>query len=325
MPGEILVLVGQLLGLSFAAGLNLYATVALLGLAGRLGLVGTLPTELRGLEHPIVVATAAALYLVEFVIDKIPRYDTLWDTLHTFIRPAAAASLAVAALGEAPFLVRMMVGALAGGTALLAHGTKAGTRVTLLGNRGAAAHTAASIAEDVLAVGIAGAALRFPAAALGVAGGAITSSLPFLPRLTRAFVMGARGTAARLRGLFFGGHWREPGEMPRALQALLDTERFGFGTPATARVAVRGLSGVGAYRNAWIALAGDEPILLYRKRFRAHSLALPTGQVEIRRGFWADIALVRGERVSYRLYFLKDGPAPDLILAGLAPPTTASV
>ncbi len=318
MTGGPFVLFGQLLGLAFAAGLNLYATIGLLGLAGVLGL-GALPPTLRGLEHPIVVATAVALYVVEFVVDKVPRLDTFWDTLHTVVRPAAATTLAVAAVGDLPFAIRLGAGILAGAIALLAHGTKAGIRVTFLGGRGAGAHAAASVAEDVLAVGLAGAALRLPAAALGLAGAAIAGALPLLPRLTRAFVLGARGGLACIRGLFFGGHWHEPRELPRALRALLDPQRFGFGNPGATRVAVRGLPGVGAYRNGWIIMAGDRPVLLFRQRFRARSLALPPGEVTLRRGFWADTATIQGERLRYHLFFLKDGPAPELALAELTP------
>ncbi|HEX9106055.1 MAG TPA: DUF4126 domain-containing protein [Longimicrobiales bacterium] len=318
MTGAPFVLFGQLLGLAFAAGLNLYATVAILGLAGQLGLISALPPPLRGLEHPIVVVSAGVLYLVEFVVDKVPKLDTIWDTLHTVIRPAAATTLTVAALGDAPFIVSAMAGASAGAIALLAHGTKAGIRVTLLGGRGAGAHAAASVTEDLLAVALAGAALSYPQAALALVGAAIAATLPLAPRLSRAFTLGARGALAFSRGLFFGGHWRETREMPRDLRALLDPQEFGFGNPAAARVAVRGLPGVGAYRNGWLVLAGDRLHLLFRRRFRARSLLLPPGDVTLRRGFWADRATIQAQYVRYDLFFLKDGPAPELALSELA-------
>lgn len=318
----LLVLFGQIVALAFAAGLNLYATVALLGLATRLGWVAGLPTELRGLENPIIVATAVALYLVEFVVDKIPRLDTVWDTLHGAIRPAAAATLAVASAGDAPLEVRIAMGVLAGGVALLAHGTKAGMRVTLLGDRGTAAHAGMSLVEDLLAIGIVGGSLRFPEAAPAIAGGAVVSTLPFLPRQSRAFLLGIRGALARLRSLFLGSHWRQLKEMPRALRVLMDPARFGFGNPAATRVAVRGLPGVGAYRNGWLAMAPEGPVFLYRSRFQSRSLPLPPGHVTLERGFWADLAFVQGEHARYTVYFLKDGPAPELVLAELARPMT---
>ena len=83
---------GFALGTSFASGLNLYATIAAAGLFQRFGIV-ELPPQLQVLAHPLVLGIAIALFLVEFVADKIPYVDTAWDGIHTFIRPPAAAFL----------------------------------------------------------------------------------------------------------------------------------------------------------------------------------------------------------------------------------------
>jgi hypothetical protein len=91
---------GLALGAGFSSGLNLYATVATLGLLQRFGVIH-LPPGLQTLSHPIVVGIAVALYAIEFLADKIPYVDTVWDTVHTFIRPPAAALLAYAAAGAA--------------------------------------------------------------------------------------------------------------------------------------------------------------------------------------------------------------------------------
>src|SRR5438876_929937 len=84
---------GLALGAGFSSGLNLYATVATLGLLQHFGVLH-LPPGLQPLAHPWVLGIAIALYLLEFVADKIPYFDTVWDAVHTFIRPPAAASLA---------------------------------------------------------------------------------------------------------------------------------------------------------------------------------------------------------------------------------------
>ena len=97
---ELLAGLGRTLGFSFAAGINLYATVALLGLASRFGWVA-LPPQFKAFDHDWVIYTAIALYVVEFLADKIPWVDTIWDTLHTFIRPIGGALIAVTTLGEA--------------------------------------------------------------------------------------------------------------------------------------------------------------------------------------------------------------------------------
>ena len=88
------------LGTGFSSGLNLYATVATLGLLERFGVLH-LPAGLQVLSHPWVLGIAMALYLLEFLADKIPYFDTVWDAIHSFIRPPAAALLAFAAAGGA--------------------------------------------------------------------------------------------------------------------------------------------------------------------------------------------------------------------------------
>ena len=88
---------GFALGTAFASGLNLYATVATLGLLHRLEAI-QLPSSLEVLAHPVVLGVAITLYAIEFIADKIPYVDNVWDVIHTFIRPPAAALLAWTAL-----------------------------------------------------------------------------------------------------------------------------------------------------------------------------------------------------------------------------------
>src|SRR5215203_6478953 len=97
---DALIFLGRTLGFSFAAGINLYATVALLGLASRYGWVA-LPPEYQVFDNSWIIGTALFLYAIEFFADKIPWIDSAWDTLHTFIRPLGGALIALTALGEA--------------------------------------------------------------------------------------------------------------------------------------------------------------------------------------------------------------------------------
>lgn len=118
---------GFALGASFASGLNLYASVAVLGVFHRYGLLH-LPPTLEVLAHPVVVGVAVALYLLEFAADKIPYVDNVWDVIHTFIRPPAAALLAYTAFGPVAEPWRLAAALLAGSVALTSHGTKASAR-----------------------------------------------------------------------------------------------------------------------------------------------------------------------------------------------------
>jgi hypothetical protein len=142
---------GIALGAGFSSGLNLYATVATLGLLERFGVIH-LPPSLHALAHPAVLAIAVVLYFVEFFADKIPYVDTIWDMLHTFIRPPAAALLAYSAAGAAPAHWRWGAALLAGGVALTSHGTKASARAAVNTTPEPLSNWALSFGEDVLAV-----------------------------------------------------------------------------------------------------------------------------------------------------------------------------
>ena len=142
---------GLVLGAGFSSGLNIYATVATLGLLQYFQ-VFCLPQTLQGLSHPWVIGIAIALYLIEFFVDKIPFFDTLWDVIHTFIRPPAAAVLAYAAAGGASEEWRWGAALLAGGVALTSHGTKASARAAVNASPEPFSNWALSFGEDVLAV-----------------------------------------------------------------------------------------------------------------------------------------------------------------------------
>jgi hypothetical protein len=159
-PVEML---GLALGTGFSSGLNLYATVATLGLLHRFGVLH-LPPGLQVLSHPWVLGIAVALYLLEFFADKIPYFDTFWDALHTFIRPPAAALLTFAAAGGAPPQWRWAAALLAGGVALTSHGTKASARAAVNTTPEPFSNWFLSFGEDILAVWLTWMATTHPVA-----------------------------------------------------------------------------------------------------------------------------------------------------------------
>ncbi len=141
------------MGAAWASGINLYATVLLVGLLGTFGLV-PLPDGLSVLTSPIVLTVAGVAYVVEFFADKIPGLDSFWDAVHTFIRIPAGAAMAAGAtsgLGE-DYMVAL---ALLGGAAVAAgsHATKAGSRAIINTSPEPVTNWAASFFEDVLVVG----------------------------------------------------------------------------------------------------------------------------------------------------------------------------
>jgi uncharacterized protein DUF4126 len=164
---EGLATLGRTMGFSLAAGVNLYATVAILGLAQRFGWV-TLPEQFNVFNNDWIIAAAGVLYVIEFVADKVPWVDSIWDSIHTLIRPAGGALIAVASLGDAGPLATGLIALLGGTIAAGSHATKAGTRVAANTSPEPFSNWFLSLAEDAFVVGLSFITLKFPLLALGV-------------------------------------------------------------------------------------------------------------------------------------------------------------
>lgn len=164
---EILATLGRTLGFSLAAGVNLYATVVVLGLSSRYGWV-QLPEQFEIFNHPWIISAALVLYVIEFVADKIPWIDSVWDSVHTIVRPIGGALIAVAALGESSPMVVGLIALLGGATAAGSHMTKAGTRVAINTSPEPFSNWFVSLAEDVVVIGLSLITMKFPLLALAV-------------------------------------------------------------------------------------------------------------------------------------------------------------
>jgi Domain of unknown function (DUF4126) len=171
---DLLTTLGRTLGFSFAAGINLYATVAIVGLASRYQWVA-LPDQFRIFDNDWIIGAALVMYVVEFVADKIPWVDSVWDAVHTVIRPAGAALIAVASIGHAR--PEMQAAAALAGAALASssHFAKAGTRVAANTSPEPFSNWILSLSEDGFVVALGVLALKYPiaAAAIVIAGVAV--------------------------------------------------------------------------------------------------------------------------------------------------------
>jgi hypothetical protein len=151
LPLDLAGLLALAAGLGWAAGLRLYTVIFVVGMAGRLGWI-VLPPGLHLLEHPVVLGAAGLMLIIEFFADKIPLLDSVWDTVHTFIRIPAGAALAAMVFGgqgiEWQTAMALMGGTLAAGT----HFTKAGARAMINASPEPFSNVAASFGEDVVVV-----------------------------------------------------------------------------------------------------------------------------------------------------------------------------
>jgi Domain of unknown function (DUF4126) len=149
------------MGLAWASGINLYATLITLGYLANTGNI-VLPPDLQIVADPMVMAAAGLMYLIEFFADKVPGVDTGWDTIHTFIRIPAGAMLAAGAIGDLNPAVEIAAAILGGSLAAGTHATKAGTRVLINTSPEPFSNWFASVGEDIAVIGGVWACINHP-------------------------------------------------------------------------------------------------------------------------------------------------------------------
>jgi Domain of unknown function (DUF4126) len=182
---DVLTTFGRTLGFSFAAGINLYATVAILGLASRYGWV-SLPPQYQVFDNNWIIGGALVLYVVEFFADKIPWLDSAWDAVHTLIRPVGGALIAIATIGDASPGTQTLVGLLGGALATSTHLSKSGTRAVANASPEPFTNWILSLAEDLFVVGLGTLALKYPAAAAVVVIVCVVLMVTFATWIVRA-------------------------------------------------------------------------------------------------------------------------------------------
>ncbi len=199
MTADWISILGTAMGSAWLSGINLYATVATLGILERYHLV-KLPGDLTMLGEWWVIGLAVILYTIEFIADKIPAIDTAWDALHTFIRVPAGAILAASAFADFDPAVKIAAMIMGGGIALSSHGTKAATRLAANTSPEPISNVALSLGEDALTFGSAILMAFYPVVILVVVVIFLIIALWLLPKIVRAI----RRLLMRARGIFGG-------------------------------------------------------------------------------------------------------------------------
>jgi len=195
-PAEVFAL---LTAISFAAGLNLYASVAALGLMARFGHL-PLPPGLHLLEGWPVIAASSALFLVEFFADKVPAFDLVWNALHTFIRVPVAALLAYQATAQLSPGEQLLAALLGAAVAFAAHGGKTAARAAVTPSPEPLSNITLSLGEDVLAVGLIWLAMRHPYVAGALATVLVVIVVLLIRWVFRALLALFRGAEQELAG-----------------------------------------------------------------------------------------------------------------------------
>jgi len=192
-------LAGLVVATSFAAGLNLYATVATLGLLARGGVL-TLPEPLLGLANWYVIAASGVLFLIEFVADKIPAFDLVWNALHTFIRVPVAALISYRAASNLSPVEQLLVAAVGGGIALAAHGGKTAVRAAVTPSPEPFSNFTLSLGEDAIAISLTWLATRHPYTAATLALIMVAAIVLFVRWVIRSMRSLFRGAEREMAG-----------------------------------------------------------------------------------------------------------------------------
>ena len=272
---------------ALASGVNLYATVLVVGLSARFDLVDRMPAGFEVLGSTPVLLVAGILYLLEFVADKIPFLDNVWDVIHTPIRPLGAAAVALAAATGTDSPLAVSAALLAGGVALVSHGGKAGTRVAanLSNPASAVTNPLLSLAEDLSVAGLVFLALKHPVPAAILAGLLLAAILIFVPLLLRWTFFGVRALLVRVKGRIRPIAESEP--LPAEHRALIGAERGEI----RGRCRARGIRGAGG-RDGFLTVAGERIHFTHERWFRPRIWSIERAAVVsagLRRRFLADV------------------------------------
>ena len=197
MYEELIAGIALTMGAAWASGINLYATLFVLGFMGGQGYID-LPPSLEILENEIVVAVAFLMYWIEFFMDKVPGVDSGWDGLHTFVRIPAGAVVAAAAVGDVDPVMQVAAGILGGGLTASSHAAKSGTRVLINTTPEPFSNWTASVTEDLLVIGGLWTALNYPVLFLVLLAAWILLLVWLAPKLWR----GIKKLAATVTGWF---------------------------------------------------------------------------------------------------------------------------
>jgi len=188
------------MGTAWTSGINLYATVAALGIANQAQLI-QLPPDLQVLSHPAVIAIACIMYVIEFFADKVPYVDNGWDVIHTFIRVPAGAMLAARSLGDLDPALEVAALLAGGAVALAAHGAKTTTRLALNVSPEPFSNWFASVTEDLVVLGSIWMIFHHPLLMIILVVAFLALIVWLAPKLFRLAKRGFQALRDRMRGV----------------------------------------------------------------------------------------------------------------------------
>lgn len=321
---DVIHLLGSTLGLGLVSGINLYATVLVVGLGIRFNLIVLRPEfhQLDVLANPVVIVIAGLIFVVEFLADKIKWIDSVWDAVHTFIRPLGAALIGAAAIGEvSPESV--VIALLCGGVALSGHSTKAGLRLLANHSPEPFSNVALSLIEDLLVVFGSYVAIQYPYVMLIVVTFFVVAFVWFAPKAfrllrieTNAIVAIVKKLFVKIKGLFVRNRLKTStlpqianDEMPvEYVYHLRDKFEVGDQAAVIKCVAGKGVRGL-RHSIGYLNITSTEAIFMCKRLLRLRNYALPRNKIEhvyFKKHLLMDHLTLKVSGKQHVFYFFKD-------------------
>ena len=319
---NVIQLLGSTLGLGLLSGINLYATVLVVGVGIRVGFITPSPAlhQLEVLANPVVIAVAGVLFVVEFLADKVKWIDSIWDAVHTFIRPLGAALIGAAALGEAS-PESVVLALMCGGVALSGHSTKAGVRLIVNHSPEPFSNIALSLLEDGLVVMGTYLAMQHPYLMLIIVALFVIGFFWFAPKAFRlmrievnAILAVFRKLFAKLRRLIARGQKAPSDEFTNAEMPVdyVYHAKDKFNVDGDAKVircaAGKGIRGL-RHSIGYLNLTPDEAVFISKRLMRLKDFSLSRSQIEhvhFKKQLLLDRLVLRVAGKQHVFYFFKD-------------------
>ena len=314
-------MLGSAMGLGLLAGIRLYATAFALGLAVRFGWFDLNPSveHLRVLAEWPVLSVSGTAMVAEFLADKIPWFDSLWDSVHTVIRPVGAAALGVTALGNFDPVTQTMIGLLAGGVAFTGHTSKAATRLAVNHSPEPFSNWALSFAEDLFVPAGLWLFMEYPEVAVAAVSIFLVIFAWLSPKVFRLLKLSWTAIAALFGRWFATASTLAAPPLSRALSPLADlpfralpqpymakVPQARVGIPCAATRSIKGLKNSTGY----LAVSDDELAFVTRRMFRMRTHSVPFAsitEVFVDRGIFMDRLVLRTRDRDYAFDVFK-GP-----------------
>jgi hypothetical protein len=308
---EALAKLSSVMGLSMTSGINLYATVAVVGLVTKFNMIKGLPPEFEAFDNDLIILLAVALYLCEFAADKIPGFDSLWDSIHTIIRPFGAALVSMAAVGQANPSVEVLAGLLGATLALGTHTAKAGTRLIINTSPEPFSNVIVSLAEDIGVVGFVLLVMAHPYISLLVSLVLLILLVRFGPGLWRGALLILKAIPIKLFALFQPGGEHELKEpLPDNLDEVVDEQMSkSEQVKASLKSHARNVKGCGRNRKGYLILTDRQALFAFRRLFKSRIRQWSLSDLEkakLQRRFLVDVLSVKSEGKFLRFLFLKN-------------------